>query len=298
MKESPHNNPETINSQEKIQEVIEETKKGVDILIEQAKQTKFYNQLSGYAAADPDDTYCKGKLRDLEEGIEEGENAFVNKVLSTAYEAKEKFPKGIALFDIDETLVKSATQGGNIATGPDKYNTVVRPAALPVLGALRDLGFKIGFITSRGPREGLIDEALNDERNLLALKEMIDPEYINSTDDKWILERMVQEGIRHVSDPAKMDKAYQYFLDKGVVRKNIEDDDKGTITSSGYFQKCMIVADVKSKLDPDTALLVVDDAAYASLLDQENGVYGVELFYRKEDGGGAFTLDSQFVPMD
>ena len=227
------------------------------------------------------------KAKEIIVEIESREELFVKKVLTVAHEALGKYPKGIALFDVDETLVRTAF------TDEEHYKTIIRPGALPVLKKLHELGFMDGLITTRGPREGLIAEAMTDKRNLAGIKDVIDTDYVFTTKDAELKHAFDRSGL-HAVDLSSGERLFQYFLERGVVRPDLSEKEKSSLTAQGNFSKSMIVAGLKSRLGEDTSLIVADDLSYPSLFDKANGIYGVELPF-VGDGAAAFALDKRFI---
>lgn len=270
---------------EKLASLLERIYPSAKDLENRLRETSYFKELQ---AELPEE-----KLRKMFRDMEDRERRFAEKVFVAVEKAHSRFSEGTALFDIDETLARTRVAGGGAARhGEIKYNTIVRPAASHVLEYIKDAGFSIGFITTRGPSEDLLNQALNDPKNLSPLKNYINPARIYSTKDQRVREEKIKTDCRGMD--SEREKFFDYLLRGALVRPDCTDSEKSELVSSGVFEKMLTLSAVKREFDENTALIVADDLAYPLALNEEGGLYGVELHWTGGDSA-AFTLDKEFI---
>jgi hypothetical protein len=273
------------SAEDAIVRVIAQVKQATEALIANLRNTEYYKKLVATDLA-----RAEKKMLDLEVG----EERFARKVLVASYLAKERYQEGIALFDLDETLVRTRTEGGSMVTGATHYNTLVRPGASAVLAELKKIGFSSGLLTSRGPSEDLITEAMNDPKNLAGIKRWIDTSQVYSMKDAKVKELIYMSGFRPDGNDAQ--RFYDYLKDQDMVVDGLSDHAKSALTTYHNFEKISILTDLHKKLSADKALIVVDDLEYVRYLDPQHGLYGVELPWRGDDQC-AFFPDTDFIEL-
>ncbi len=200
------------------------------------------------------------------------EKTFFIKVLSTAARAaKARGDDVTILFDVDQTL---GVWNGEDNQSPNQ-RMLIRPAVLPLLRLCKEVGYKMGLLTSRGELERQVQE----EKNLGALRDYLSTDLLFSDRDYSV------DLIKNTAQAI----ASTYGGPSGVVNEElIFAAEPGTLpTEEGGFTKLAALIDIRRKISHGP-IVVVDDFPYAEFLNEANDLYGVSLNFRKK-GSGAFA---------
>lgn len=195
----------------------------------------------------------------------ERERSFVIAVLSRLQEAKSS--ERILLFDIDETIGTVEFQDNHT------FITILRPSLLPLLAEISASDLHIGLLSSRS-KEG-IEQQLQDPQHLAALRQYIDPAYINSSREEKELDCPLDElGERLKKEFGGKDGV----IDKNLIGRDSEND----FPQLPGDQTKLSVLKKKREEWKNKTVIVVDDFMYPRYLDTKKGFYGVAL--KETDG--------------
>jgi hypothetical protein len=175
----------------------------------------------------------------------------------------------VVLFDIDQTL-------GSRKGRAEESATLVRPAAAPLMGQLREAGVRMGILTTRGITD--LRANLDDALHLRRIAPYLDPDHITAaemsehadvtvTTTSAEVEPEIFERFRALLAPPYDDlDAFRGFR-----------DDRGRPLPATDLNKLLQLA-ATVQAHPGVRLVVVDDRDYAALLGgADRPVVGVHL---------------------
>jgi hypothetical protein len=198
----------------------------------------------------------------------DSDRAFVLRVWTAVGEWLNFGDRLVVLFDLDQTLGSRKGRDGESAT-------LLRPAAVPLLGQLRQDGLHLGIITTRGITE--LRRHLEDRLHLQAIAPYLDLEHLTAAGMELHAARMLDctaadlpAGIyaplrRLLAPPADTLEGLRAFRDA-----------RGLPLPAKDLNKLLQLASIRERY-PYLRFLVVDDRDYAGLLQPDGPITGVHL---------------------
>ncbi len=216
-----------------------------------AKMQPYFNLFS--AASYPED-----KRQDNLDKKINAEKEFVKLLLPKLKELLDKNAKVLMLVDIDEAVA------GHYEDRSEQTHTIIRPAFIKILELLepyKAIGkIETGLLTSRG----VLNEQLNDPKDLAIIKTYLNLNYLYTTKDYQSYNNTVKE-LKALATK-----------ENGILKSELTEDDYQTMSDIGSIEKVRTLENIKQQIT-DFTTLVVDDFPYTNYLNQKNNLHGVHI---------------------
>lgn len=174
----------------------------------------------------------------------------------------------VVLFDVDQTLGSRKGRDGESAT-------LIRPSAVPLMAQLREVGARMGLLTTRGIRE--LRRNLEDVLHLQGIAPYLDENHLIAANMEVHADRTVDypasqlapdlyEPIRRLlAPPADTLEGLRAYRDERGRPLPAKDVNK--LLQLAYLRQCY----------PYLEFVVVDDRDYAALLRPDGPILGIHL---------------------